>query len=258
MSISKEDKARSDRAYTHVDYGHARLGNRWLERSWSAFLGHTTSLVQQLGETEWVAARNDEYSLVAEGKTLGVIDFGEVEWSESLTELGATLVATHRHETLALRIEQTAIHEAPALLRSVTLMNHGTRAVEVGPIVIECLTLDVGGIRLFTGDFTRLKESNEPEGRRSVGAMLRGDTGLLFVSEGEGTVTLSAPESGACSVRINLTRVMAPSQRWVFGQSMIVAFEGDPNAALNSLLPDIQRRVRAQERLESKRASEDA
>ena len=255
---SKNGPPKSDRGYTRVDYGQACVGNRWLERSWSAFLGHTTSLLQRPGDTEWVAARNDEYSISVEGESLGITDFGEVEWSESLNKLGAVLVATHHHESLALRIEQTALHEAPALLRAVSLMNHGTRAVEVDAVIHDRFTLEKGDVRFLTGDLTRLKESDEVETGRSVGAMLRGERGLLILEEGDGAIELSAAESGVCSLCIGRKCTLAPSQRWDCGRSTLVAFEGDPHDALKSLLPDIQRRIRAQASLETERAREDA
>ena len=55
------------KAYTYVDAGTAVLGNDWVERQWSAFLGRTISLVQKPGG-EWVAHANPEFEVVADGR----------------------------------------------------------------------------------------------------------------------------------------------------------------------------------------------
>lgn len=245
-----------ERGYTYVDHGLARVGNRWLERVWSGFMGHTTSLMQKEGNIEWAAPKSPEFSLDAAGATLGVDDFGEVEWSEECNELGATLVATHRRPGLELRVEQLAFHEAPALLRSVTLLNSGSQAIEMGPVIAECIALDRPEVRFCTGDFKQPQESADSAGSPALGALVHGGCGLLMLCESEGRIDLGARSPGICSVAFQGSKRLAPSQRAFIGRTFLIAFEGDAVAARDTLVADVQGRLRLHERLTSKRAME--
>ena len=102
---SVDSPGRVDRAYTRVDHGLVRVGNQWLERVWSGFMGYTTSLIHRPSEFEWAARKNPEFSVEIDGATLNIDDFGEVEWSEECNDLGASLVGVYRHPALELRIE---------------------------------------------------------------------------------------------------------------------------------------------------------
>jgi len=246
-----------ERGYTYVDHGLARVGNRWLERVWSGFMGYTTSLIQKNGDVEWAAPKSPEFSLDAAGSTLGVEDFGELEWSEECNELGATLVATHRRPGLELRVEQLAFHEAPALLRSVTVFNSGSQTIEIGPVIAECIALDNPEVRFRTGDFKQPQEAAVSVGEPALGALVHSGRGLLMLCESEGRIDLGSREPGVCVVRYQGTKAIASSQRWTFGRTLIIPFEGDVLAARDTLIPDIQGRLRLHERLTSKRAMED-
>ncbi len=258
MLISDERNLKDERGYTYVDHGQARVGNRWLERVWSGFMGHTTSLKQKKGDVEWAAPVSPEFSLEVAGSTLGVDDFGEVEWSEECNELGATLVATHRRPGLELRVEQLAFHDAPALLRSVTLLNCGGQAIEIGLVIIESIALDNPEVRFRSGDFKQPEEAAEFAGTPALGAWVHGDRGLLMLCEGEGGIDLGSHTPGICSVVYQGVKRLGASERAFVGRTFLIAFEGDPSAARDTLVPDVQGQLRLHERRISKRSLEDA
>ena len=257
MLFSDESTRDGERGYTYVDHGQARVGNRWLERVWSGFMGHTTSLMQKEGEVEWVAPTSPEFFLDVDGSTLGVDDFGEVEWSEECDELGATLVATHGCPGLELRIEQLAFHDAPALLRSVTLLNCGGQAIEIGLVIIESIALDNPEVRFRSGDFKQPEEAVEFAGTPALGALVQSGLGLLMLCEDEGRIDLGSRTPGICSVAFRGAKRLAPSQRAFIGRTFLIAFDGDALAARNTIVADVQGRLRLHERLTSKRALED-
>ena len=257
MLFSDEPARDGERGYTYVDHGQARVGNRWLERVWSGFMGHTTSLVQKAGDVEWAAPKSPEFSVEVSGSTLGVEDFGEVDWSEECNELGATLVVTHRRPGLELRVEQLAFHEAPALLRSVTLFNSGGQAIEIGLVIIESIALDNAEVRFCTGDFKQPQEVADLVGKPALGALVHRGRGLLMLCENEGRIDLGSRTPGICSVAIQGAKRLAPSQRAFIGRTFLIAFDGDALAARDTIVADVQGRLRLHEHLRSKRAMED-
>ncbi len=260
MSIIFSDEPTRDgeRGYTYVDHGRARVGNRWLERVWSGFMGHTTSLVQKDGDVEWAAPKSPEFFVDVSGSILGVEDFGEVEWSEECNELGATLVATHRCPGLELRVEQLAFHDAPALLRSVSVLNIGGQVLEIGRVIIESIALDNPEVHFRTGDFKQPQAAAEFVGTTALGAWVHGDRGLLMLCEGEGGIDLGSHTPGICSVVYQGLRRLGASERAFVGRTFLIAFEGDPSAARDTLVPDVQGQLRLHELRISKRSLEDA
>ncbi len=257
MAIPDERNRKDERGYTYVDHGLARVGNRWLERVWSGFMGHTTSLMQKSGDVEWAAPKSPEFSLDVDGSSLGLDDFGEIEWSEECSELGATLVATHRRPGLELRVEQLAFHDAPALLRSISVFNSGGQAIDIGPVIAECVALDDPEVRFCASDFKQPQATAEFVGKPALGALVRGDHGLLMLCENEGRLELGSRTPGICSVAFQGGKRLAPFQRAFIGRTFLIAFEGDAVTARDTLVTDVQGRLRLHERLASKRALED-
>ncbi len=257
ISVSDERNRKDERGYTYVDHGLARVGNRWLERVWSGFMGHTTSLMQKSGDVEWAAPKSPEFSLDVDGSRLGVDHFGEIEWSEECNELGATLVATHRCPGLELRVEQLAFHDAPGLLRTTTIFNRGRRKVKVGPFITESFELDEPECCQY---FMCLKASGEQgtsAGFDQIGAVVAGERGLILLGERNAEIVLGSEDFGACSVRIDDRQILTPSQFATQDRSLLIAFEGDSQAALDRHLPEILLRMRLHDRMMAKRALED-
>ena len=258
LPFSDEPTPDGERAYTRVDHGLVRVGNQWLERVWSSFTGRTTSLLHKPSVYEWAAARNTEFSVDVDGKTLGTEDFGEVEWSEACNELGASLVGVYRRREIEVRMEQLVFHEAPGLLRTATIVNCGRRAVNIGSIITESFELD----RPEDTEFRmNLRVSGEPvKGTRfsEIGTVTAGDQGLLLIAESNAQIVLGSQELAACSVRIGGDKILEHSQFAMHDRSLLVPFEGDSQTALDRHLPEILRRMRLHDRMIAKRALEDS
>ena len=253
---SGDSPGRVDRAYTRVDHGPVRVGNQWLERVWSGFMGYTTSLIYRPSEFEWAARKNPEFSVEIDGETLSIDDFGEVEWSEECSDLGASLVGVYRHPALELRIEQLAFHEAPALLRTTTLFNSGRRKVKLGPVITENFVLDKPE---NCSCFMDLEVPSDPAAIskfNEIGAVVAMDYGLLFLAERKAQIILGSQGSAACSVRSLRRQMFVPSQTVSLDRSIIIAFEGDTQLALGRHVPDIKRRMRSHEGAVAKRERE--
>lgn len=62
---------KSERAYTLIGPGMVSIGNAWLERSWSAFVGNTVELRQKAGESDGSADRGPNSVLRLGMKPLG-------------------------------------------------------------------------------------------------------------------------------------------------------------------------------------------
>lgn len=259
MSILFSDEPTRDgeRAYTHIDHGLVRVGNQWLERVWSGFTGRTTSLLHKPGEYEWAAAKNPEFSVDVDGNTLSIEDFGEVEWSEVCDDLGASLVGAYRRPEIEVRIEQLAFHDAPGLLRTATFFNCGRREVKVGPAITESFELDQPENCEYQ---MNLRVSREPDsGTRfsEIGAVITEERGLILLAESKAQIVLGSQDLAACSVRIGSKEILAPSQLATQARSLLIAFEGDSQAALDRHLPEILRRMRLHDRMMAKRERED-
>lgn len=129
------------RAYTYIDKTKAHAGNAWIDRGWSAFFGATTSLVDRIGRFDWIASRCGEIGAQVQGHRFGVLDFGEVEFSEENSPLGATLIVEKRRPGLTVRIRTMAFHEFPAMLRMVTFLNLCEGELRLDPVTVDCMAL---------------------------------------------------------------------------------------------------------------------
>ena len=123
--FERDEPLDQTRAYTRIDFNQAILGNRWIERTWSGFFGTTTSLVNRGNGSEWVVAQNPEFSLVANGDAVVPIDLGEIDVTEECSDLGASLIVRKGRADLNVTIISTALHDVPAMIRSVTVQNTG-------------------------------------------------------------------------------------------------------------------------------------
>ena len=126
----------------------------------------------------------------------------------------------------------------------------------MGPVIAECIALDRPEVRFCTGDFKQPQESADSAGSPALGALVHGGCGLLMLCESEGRIDLGARSPGICSVAFQGSKRLAPSQRTFIGRTFLIAFEGDAVAARDTLVADVQGRLRLHERLTSKRAME--
>lgn len=130
-----------ERAYTYVDAGSARAGNRWAERRWSAFLGQTVEVQFPSHQWEWTSSPSPEFEIQCEGRALGFMDLGTVEWSEECDSFGATLVAAYTGGVLELATRCTFFHYHPGARRRWLLYNGGATSLKVPELRLDILAV---------------------------------------------------------------------------------------------------------------------
>ncbi|MBI1318913.1 MAG: hypothetical protein GC168_08180 [Candidatus Hydrogenedens sp.] len=132
-----------ERAYTHVDHTSVLLGNRWLEREWSAFMGHTVRLIHKPGNVEWLTENSPELRLACGGDVLGLMDLGAVEWSEEQSPQGASVVSRQTSDSFVVAVKTMALHDEPALFRRVTIMNRTRAEITLDAAAVELLPVEL-------------------------------------------------------------------------------------------------------------------
>ena len=235
----------TERAFTYVDRGQAKVGNRWVERTWSTFVGHTTGLARMPEEIEWTAGLCREFSLLVDGEPLGVMDFGEVEWSEENGPAGATLVARKMRPGFEVDIRTLALHDSPALVRTVTLRNTGRNDVAVSRVVVDSLGLTQEGVRVYTQGFATHHDAIEWRTDERAAALVR-DREVLFVgSEAPCTFRLHAPDAGVCAVAHEAPQPLAAGATLLFPSTYLLATSGDLAECARTTFTDFLVRLRA-------------
>lgn len=224
----------SDRAYTYIDRARAVVGNSWMERTWSAFLGHTTALVQKSGDYEWLSGPAQEFLLETDRGRLGVLDFGETAWSEENDTRGATLVSVQRRPGLELAFRVTALHDHPGFIRSAVVRNTGDEAVVIDGILPERLPIRREGLLVYTDDLSQGQASADWRAPHPGAALAREDRGLFFGQRGGGHFRLFS-EDGECSVVVEGPQRILPGDSWRTAPTFLVPFTGHVRDAAATL-----------------------
>ncbi|HIJ65893.1 MAG TPA: hypothetical protein HPP77_08065 [Candidatus Hydrogenedentes bacterium] len=213
------------RAYTHIDRGVVTLGNRWIERQWSTFLGRTSSFVQKGDGVEWVAGGCGEFRVEVDDTSFGVLDFGEVAWSEENSAVGATVVVRKTRPGLDVSIRTLAWHKYPALVRSVRVYNRGSQSVFLKGATVDSLSLRRDAIVEDAGD--------------TGVALTLADRGLIA-----GAMHGAAAESraGVLAVTAPCARTVAPGESWTSPETFLVAYWGALGDALRFTLAEFLER----------------
>ncbi|MBN2310908.1 MAG: hypothetical protein JXR94_18175 [Candidatus Hydrogenedentes bacterium] len=242
------------RAQTYVDRGHARIWNRWIERRWSAFTGVTVSIAQAGPEVEWAAGRGAEFAVATERGVWGPMDLGEIEWSEECTASAATLVSRRFAADLELVTRTTAFHEAPGLVRAVTLRNTSPAPLEVGRVATDSFRVAGDGLRVYVRGFAERHDAIAWRTDERAAAVVcpdeRGDRGLFIGQEAEGVLELLAPEPGVCACVVDVDGTLDPGEALELPASYVVPFSGEVMMASVSVLAQLlaARRATAQTR----------
>ncbi len=216
-----------DRAYTHIDAGTIILGNAWLERQWSAFLGNTVSLRQKAGGVAWIDGSAPEFRIHLPDRVLGHMDLGETEWSEELNRFGAGLFAVQWSPELSVQLCFFAFHRVPGLLRTMCVVNRSKEPLTVGPVALEVLPARRGDVGLHVDGHACEEEGMVSESDHPV-ALTIGEAGLLLGTGGGGRFELFAPDPLVCAVGTAEQRKLRPGQRWQLPSSFLAPFTGTP------------------------------
>ncbi len=232
------------RAYTYVDRSRATVGNRWFERSWSAFLGNTNSLFHQRAEMEWIASRCAEFEVVCDDASWDVMDFGEVSWSEENSRLGATLVARQERPGFEVTVSTLAYHDNPGMRRSISLRNTSRERIIVRRVAVEQLPVWCEGLRVLSHGFEREHETLEWDTEERGPALTLDGYGLFVGVEGGARFSVFTREPNVCSIFVDGPRSLDPSAVWQMPPAFILPFSGDIGDASRSTLAELLMRLR--------------
>ncbi len=215
-----------NRAYTYIDRGRAVAGNRWMERVWSAFLGNTVSLVQKEPGFEWIVGQSAEFRLALEDNLLDVLDFGEVDWSEESSPIGASLVCRQRHGRFEMVIRTLVYHDLPVMVRAVNVTNLGPGRVRIDHLLSDRLPLRHPGVRVYTHDFAQSHGPTVWETHEHAAAIAVDDVGLFFGRRGGGLFFLFAPEAQECAVTVPGPLELASGETWHTSPTFLLPYSG--------------------------------
>lgn len=101
------------------------LGNAAFSRVYSAYLGNAISLITAADGTEWLGPRSAEFGFTLDGRVVGLLEAGYVEWIDDTGLLGAALTQRRMGDGIMVKIEEIALERRPILLRRLHLVNLG-------------------------------------------------------------------------------------------------------------------------------------
>ncbi len=251
------------RAYTRMNNGSAVVGNDWIERCWSEFLCKTVELRQKLpgGYVEWIEASGTDLRLEMDGVPLRLESAGPPEWSDSCDTFGAAVTARWPGPGWVVAVHTTALHEHPALVRTVEVSNLGVRDFTLTAVAVDVLALRRDGAGVLTHGLARRSEAAAWETEeRAVAAELqgRGRLGLLLGLEHGGRYELFDPDPSRCVLALNAPAMVAPDKTVRLTKSFMIPYSGDPNMMVSGKLADLLRLLRDQGRREQEKAAETA
>jgi hypothetical protein len=219
-----------DRAYTRIDAGTAYIGNAWLERSWSAFLGNTIGLDYHSASLEWLGRRNPEFAIELDEGVLGYMAFDEAEWFEASSPYGAHLVQRRFSDELALEFTTTAFHKSPGMLRSMRIHNLGGEPLPVRSVGLDMLVI-AHRAHVRVNDLRDEHIALCWERDESAVALLAHGCGLLLGIEGGGVYDLFSGHPQLCALMTKTVGVLQPGEIRRLPDTWILPFSGEPEHA---------------------------
>jgi hypothetical protein len=229
FTLDQPEGAYDDRAYTRIDMNRVVVGNRWIERTWSGFFGHTSSVIQKSGELEWVAAQNPEFSFTVNGKVLGPKDLDEIDVSDEFCEMGGTVCIRKSGPGLDILYKTTALHDSPILLRSISLTNTGSAPLEISNIQTETLIWEPEECAFWADQFNRELDVDWSSSEENPALSIQTENqGLILGAIGTPVVQLNRSENPGCQIAETESIELPPRATWQGAKSYIIAFTRDP------------------------------
>lgn len=219
----------NNRAYTRIDFNRAIVGNQWLQRTYSGFFGTTNSLTANSRETEWVIAQNPEFMLTVDGNTITPMDLGEVDVSDECSELGATLLITKSNADIEVSKAITALHEVPAITRTLTITNRSPQDIQLENVAIEILAWEPEDLSFLNNQFRQEQsETCQCEENDACIAAMSGMYGMLYGILGQGQLHLHSPSKNQCQWIHNTSTTLASRESWSSPESYLIPCTSDP------------------------------
>lgn len=251
----------NERAYTYVDRTHAVVGNFWMERTWSAFLGNTCSLFQKRGEIEWIAGASSEFEVRDEHRSFDMMDFGEVLWSEENSPIGATLVCRQQRPDLEVCIKTLAYHDNPGMRRRVAVRNMGQEEIIIRRVTLERLPLSQDGIAVLTDGFEQTQKAVDCEtSERGIALARKDGRGIITGIDGGGLYSAFSRPCECCCLGLLGPKRLAPGKIWKLPVTYILPYAGDLAETLRTtyaqLLMNLRKHERAREQISEEFSSD--
>lgn len=215
------------RAYTYINRAVAVVGNRWIERRWSPFLGATESLVDRADGFDWIKGPCLELGLNIDGAFLEPVDLGEAVWAEDNSPLGATLTCTRERPDLNVTVTTLAYHDLPAMLRTVRLLNKSATSMRVSRAVLDSFAMRRNTFRALVHGFRDAYPAIVHETDERAVALQLKHRGLISGLEGHATYELCAPDPSSCAICINQIIPLEPGRWFELPASFLIPYRGD-------------------------------
>lgn len=228
----------TERAYTYIDAGTAIIGNRWCERRWSAFMGHSTEVLCLESQLDWMASTNTEFYLLFRDRRLGVMELGKISWSEEATPHNMVLERRKGNGEIVLVTRNTVFHESPGILRNSYLVNVSDKPMEfLGAVTDTVFPKDDAlraevlhyNPRMNTGHaLAGLHISDPPP---MLVSLWRRNSGLIIGTEGPGAFLAQTEEQGEIAMGAYCPATLFPGGILPLPESYIIPFRGADESA---------------------------
>ncbi len=196
------------RAQSTITPGLAAVENRWMKRVWCGSYGNTLELCTP---EDWLHAPGLEFGLAVDEDTLTFRELLDTEWSEFYTREGAGVLVRHSGNGWRVEVRTLALHDAPVLLRQMSVGYFGDGAPQLERIALELLPVHSASEVLLPEDGRRTPDyTAELENDAVVLAGEKG--GLLLGALGKVRYQCFEPNPGLCSL------VYEPDSAWVPGR----------------------------------------
>ncbi len=206
------------RAYTLIDPGTARIGNAWLERSWSNFMGNTIGLAQKTGSSvEWCRGKSPEFRIETGQASLGIMDLGYTQWSEEYSPESVTLLMEQEGPDWVLTVHTTAFHACGGLWRGCALTNSSPEVQKADHLLSDILPLPRNAVCM------------EQDIHHVI--LHCGNQGLLIGTEEHSRVDVGCSEELSCRIAAQGPWLLEPGATLVLPGSYIVPFTGAQDQA---------------------------
>jgi hypothetical protein len=217
------------RAYTKIETGSTAIGNDWIERRWSSFLGTTTELLHGRRSCDWLTRTSEEFCFAVSGGSIGSLDFGEIEWSEERSPFGAALVCRRSGEGMVLSTRTIAFDQVPGLCREVRLLNCTGDTLEVSDFKGEILPIMPEA--LATRCAVPVASLPDVDCLLQVSVTTMGDYGLFLGTEVEGRREILDADAEYYATGLAGTHIIRAGEQWRLPDSFLVPFQGSVESA---------------------------
>ena len=226
------------RAFTYIDRSIAIVGNRWIERHWSPFVGATVALVDRADGFDWINNTCGELGLDLDGRFLHPVDLGEAVWTEENSPLGATLTCMRERPDLDVCVMTLAYHDMPAMLRTIRLLNKSGAPMHLRRIVMDSVAVARKTFRALIHGFREAHPAIVHDTDERAVALQLKHRGLIIGHEAPARYELCAPDPANCAVCGNATIVLEPGKWMELPACFLIPYRGPVADASRTRLAD--------------------